>query len=348
MIDLRSDTFTMPTDEMRNYISRAPVGDDVFGEDPSVNELQNYVAELLGKEDALYVTSGVMGNQLCLAVQTNPGEEVIVEADSHIFYYENAGPSVISRVQLMPLASEKGIMSIEKIERAIRPDIYYFPKTSVVCLENTHNRHGGSVIPLNYIKEMKHFLGNKDIKLHCDGARLWEACIAKNITPKEYAEPFDSISVCLSKGLGAPVGSVISGSKDFIKSARKWRKMLGGGMRQAGIIASAGLYALQNHYEKLQLSHTLATDYAKLLSVCEYLEIDVDNVETNIVMFKLLNSLDEAEFANNCKIRGLLIIPFGNGKIRSVFHFQHNPYDIPKAAQIIIDVLNEMNSSNEN
>ena len=339
MIDLRSDTLTVPTKEMREYIAKAPVGDDVFSEDPSANELQEYVADLLGKESALFVPSGTMGNQISLAVLTNPGDEVIVEADSHIFYYETAAPSIIARVQLRCIPSEFGIMEIDSIENAIRSTEYYFPKTSLICIENTHNRHGGTIVPLDYIKKVNQIVEHHGLKYHCDGARLWNACAETGVSPKEYADMFDTISVCFSKGLGAPVGSVIASTKENIQLARKWRKILGGGMRQAGIIASAGLYALKNNMKLLPETHENAKTFAGILNESEYIDVNLALVHTNIVMFKYPSNLNAEQIFQECKKKGVLIIPVVNNTVRAVFHFQISHGRAIESANIIKDTI---------
>ncbi len=342
MIDLRSDTLTVPTQEMRQFIAKAPVGDDVFQEDSTVNELQDYTADLLGKESALFVPSGVMANQLAIATQTNSGDEVIVEACSHIFYYETSAPSVISRVQLHCVKSINGEMNPIEVEKIIRPDIYYFPKTSLICIENTHNRHGGTIVSLDNIQQLSQIAKKNNISYHCDGARLWNACIATGIAPREYAQYFDTISVCLSKGLGAPVGSLIVGSKNIIESARKWRKILGGGMRQAGIIAAGGLYALKNNMNLIEYSHQIAKEFALRLADADFIHIDLHSVQTNIVMFVIPDIINEYEFESECKKRGVLIIPFGNNKIRAVFHFQLSLENVIKSTVIIKDVIKKL------
>ena len=335
MIDLRSDTVTVPTDGMREAIARAIVGDDVFGEDPATNELQEYIAKLLDKEAALFVTSGVMGNQICIAAQTQPGDEVIVESDSHIFYYETAAPSIISRVQLRDLKSTIGAMDLNEIESSVRSSEYYFPRTSMICIENTHNRHGGAIIALDYIKEVKKTADTHNLIIHCDGARLWHACIATDISPANYVRQFDSVSVCLSKGLGAPVGSVIAGKKEFIEKARKWRKILGGGMRQSGILAAAGLYALRNHLPLLEFDHLNARLFSEIISESEFIAINLENIVTNIVVFDLSEKIELLAFIEECKKNGLLIIPVGKNSIRAVFHFQINENMAIMAGNII-------------
>ncbi|MBE2226655.1 MAG: threonine aldolase family protein, partial [Ignavibacteria bacterium] len=247
MIDLRSDTVTKPSPEMREAMANAEVGDDVWGDDPTVNLLQDKCKELTGKPAALFVTSGCMGNQLAIKSHTNPAEEIIAEWDSHIVKYEIAGPSFISGVQVMPLKGTHGVMDAGEIEAHIRPDWYHYPKTSLVCIENTHNRAGGTVYPLNEIKSVSKVCRNNNLKLHLDGARIFNASVESGVSVKEYASQVDSITFCFSKGLGAPIGSILCGDEEFITRAHKYRKILGGGMRQAGIIAAGALYAIENN-----------------------------------------------------------------------------------------------------
>ncbi|TAL69755.1 MAG: low-specificity L-threonine aldolase [Bacteroidetes bacterium] len=342
LIDLRSDTVTVPTKEMLDAIVNAKVGDDVFGDDPTVNELQEYTADLLGKEAALYVASGTMSNQIAIAVQTKRADEVIVDADAHIYYYEAAAPAVISGVQLRPIKTERGIIPLEEIKNSIRVLDDHFPHTALICLENTHNRHGGAVIPLDYIKQVKQIVDDKQLSFHCDGARLWNACAAAGISPKEYAEPFDTVSVCLSKALGAPVGSVLVGSKELIAEGRRKRKLMGGGMRQAGIIAAAGLFALKNNLPKLEQDHENAKTIAKLLADLEFITLDFNRVETNIVYFKLSPQINAVEFESECKKKGLLLLHLGNNSIRVVFHYQVDESKVELVVNIIKDVLNNI------
>lgn len=342
MIDLRSDTVTKPTPGMREIIAKAEVGDDVFGEDPSVNELQNFVADLFGKESALFVSSGVMGNQLAIKALTNPGDEVIVESQSHIFYYETSAPSIISRIQLRPLDSDDGMPSEKLIKKSIRPSDYYYPKTSLICLENTHNRHSGTIISLDYIKEIRKISLENNIYLHCDGARLWNACAETGISAKEYAKPFDTLSVCLSKGLGAPVGSMLLGSEEVIIKARKWRKILGGGMRQSGILASAGLYAIKNHYHLLKQDHINAKRFSEILSQSKYVNIDLSKVQTNIVYFRVSDEINSSLFLEKLRENKILLIPMENNFFRAVFHFQINFDQAEFSAKTIVDTLYEL------
>jgi threonine aldolase len=343
MIDLRSDTFTTPGVEMRKAMAEAPVGDDVFSEDPTVNELEQYTAGLLGKEAALYVPSGTMSNQIGLAVNTNTGDEVICEADSHIFYYETGGPSIISRVQLRTIPSQRGEMSPIEIENAIRPDIYYYPKTSLICMENTHNRHGGTVLSIDYIREVARLAENHELNMHLDGARLWNASVATDISLSEWAQYFDTVSVCFSKGLGAPVGSCLVGDKERIETGRKIRKILGGGMRQAGIIAAGALYAVRNNMELLREDHDNAKIFAEKLNESDLIEVDMATVETNIVMFRHHKSIDQNELYDELTKAGVNAIPIGNSTVRAVFYLRITKEMAVGAAEIIKDVIHNLN-----
>ncbi len=276
IIDLRSDTVTRPSQEMRKAMYEAEVGDDVFREDPTVNKLEEYAANLLGKEAALFVSSGVMGNQICLNVLTNPGDEVICERDAHIFNYESGSPAAISGIQLLPVDGIKGVMSASDVEKYIRPtSAYYMPRSKVIAVENTHNRASGAIQPLDKIIELKKVAKKYNLLYHLDGARIWNASVETGISVKEYASHFDTISCCLSKGLGAPVGSIIAGSKEFIQEAFRVRKAWGGGMRQVGILAAAGLYALQNNFERLKEDHQKAKLLGEALNEIKNIEIDL-------------------------------------------------------------------------
>jgi threonine aldolase len=326
---------------MREAMAQADVGDDVYGEDATINELQEYAAELFGKEAAIFVPSGTMGNQISLAIHTRTGDEVICEAESHIFHYETAGASVISRTQLYCVPSERGMPEPDAIREAIRPHVYYFPKTAAIALENSHNRHGGTVISQEYVLEIEKIAREHDIAFHCDGARIWNASAASGVALKEMAEPFDTLSVCLSKGLGAPVGSIIVGKKEHIDAARKWRKILGGGMRQAGILAAAGLFVLKNHLPNLQTDHENAREFAYSLLQNELIEIDGWSVETNIVLFKIRIPVSQELFLKECRDRGLLISSGRVGWFRAVFHHQVLKGQVSEAAEIIDAVLKE-------
>ena len=334
-IDLRSDTVTKPSEGMRKAMYEAEVGDDVFQEDPTVNRLQEFAAELLGKEAALFVSSGVMGNQLCLKVHTNPADEVICEKDAHIFQYESGSPAVLSGLQLMPIEGKMGVITPEQIEPNIRPvSAYYMPRTKVIALENTHNRAGGTVHPIDNIIKVQSLAKKYNLRFHLDGARLWNASIASGIPVKEYASYFDSVSCCLSKGLGAPIGSVIAGTKDFITEAFRVRKAWGGGMRQVGILAAAGLYALQNNFERISEDHANARIFAETINDISSFEIDMNSVQTNIVIFKPLKHTIE-EVIEKCKQQGLLLSEGRPGYLRAITHLDVSAEEITNACKII-------------
>ena len=338
-IDLRSDTVTRPSPQMRKAMFEAEVGDDVFQEDPTVNALQEYAAGLLGKEAALFVSSGVMANQLCLNVLTNPGDEVICEKDSHIFNYESGSPAKLSGIQLYPLDGKMGVITPDQIETALRPmSAYYMPRTKVIEVENTHNRAGGTIQPLDNIIELGKLAKKYNLNYHLDGARIWNASVATGIPVKEYAKYFDTVSCCLSKGLGAPVGSIIAGSKDFIKEAFRIRKSWGGGMRQVGILAAAGLYALKNNISRLEEDHRKAKMLAELLGGMKSIKIDLDSVQTNIIIFKSLNiSVDEA--LTKCKEKGLLLSIGAHDFLRTITHLDVSFPDIDKTKKILKEVF---------
>lgn len=339
MIDLRSDTVTRPSEAMRKAMYNAEVGDDVFKEDPTVNKLQEYAAELLGKEAALYVSSGVMGNQICLNVLTNPGDEVICDKDAHIFNYESGSPAALSGISLYPINGKYGIFTVEQAEEAIRPSsAYYMPRTKVIEVENTHNRGGGTVWKIEDIISLKNLAKRKNLYFHLDGARIWNASVATGISVKEYASHFDTVSCCLSKGLGAPVGSIIAGSKEFIEQAFRIRKAWGGGMRQVGILAAAGLYALQNNIERLKEDHEKARLLAERINSNPNLEIDMQAVQTNILLFRPKNiSVDES--IKICKEKGLLLSVGKIDLIRAVTHLDVSIEEVKKAADIIDEVF---------
>ncbi len=340
MIDLRSDTVTKPSEAMRKAMYDAEVGDDVFKEDPTVNKLEKYAADLLGKEAALYVTSGVMGNQICLNILTSPGDEVICERDAHIFNYESGSPAALSGVQLFPVKGEYGVITPEQVEPIIRPSsAYYMPRTKVIEVENTHNRASGAIWPIEKIIALKNLAKKYNLYYHLDGARIWNASVATGIAVKEYASHFDTISCCLSKGLGAPVGSVLAGTKEFIKEAYRKRKAWGGGMRQAGILAAAGLYALQNNIDRLKEDHQKANFLAERINSNPNLEIDMKAVQTNILLFHPKNISVETGI-QKCKDKGLLLSVGKIDLIRAVTHLDVSIADIKKAADVIDEVFN--------
>lgn len=338
-IDLRSDTVTRPSEAMRKAMYEAEVGDDVFKEDPTVNRLQDFAAELLGKEAALFVTSGTMGNQICLNVHTNPGDEVICEKDSHIFNYESGSPGALSGIQLYPVEGQLGVFSVEQASDALRPvSAYYMPRSRVLEIENTHNRAGGTIHPIENIKKLTEFAKENNLSAHLDGARIWNASAATGISVRDYARYFDSVSCCLSKGLGAPVGSIIAGTKEFIDKAFRVRKAWGGGMRQAGVIAAAGLYALKNNRERLKEDHEKARILAEWICSNPSLEIDMNSVQTNILIFKPLN-ISVTDALSRCKEKGLL---FSVGKIdslRAVTHLDVSFEDVQAAIEIMQEIF---------
>ncbi len=304
---------------MLEAMIRAETGDDVFGEDPTVNKLQDMCAGLSGKEASLFVTSGVLGNQLAIKSHTDPGDEVIVESESHILNYETGAPAVISSVQLLPVQGINGIMSLEDVEKHIRSSEYYFPRTRLICLENTHNRAGGVILPIDYISDISKLARRYNILTHLDGARIFNAFVETGITLKEYASHFDSVSFCFSKGLGCPVGSILCGDREFIDKARKWRKILGGGMRQVGILAAAGIYALENNITRLKQDHNKAMIFAGELAAIERIKINQENAQTNIVIFSLKDT-PKKDFLDEMKSRGVLLSSGSYENIRAVFH----------------------------
>jgi threonine aldolase len=340
MIDLRSDTVTRPSLKMREAMAAAEVGDDVFGEDPTVNRLQEEVATLLGKEAALFVPSGTMGNQLCVKTHTQPGDEVIAERGCHVFNYETAGPAFLSSVQIHTVEGHHGQMEVDAIRRAVRPPIYYMPRTRLVCLENTHNRAGGTIYPLSKMKEIAAYAKEVGLKVHLDGARLWNACAATGVTPREYASCADSVSVCLSKGLGAPVGSVIAGNGAFVDDARHYRKIFGGGMRQAGILAAAGLYALEHNIDRLREDHAKAAYLAGELATVPGMEIDLSSVQTNIVIISVEHAdKSPEEIQSLLRARGVLLSLGNYLGLRAVTHLDVSMEEVKKAAETVRAVM---------
>lgn len=327
-IDLRSDTVTKPTDEMRKAAYEAEVGDDVYGEDPTVNRLEEKAAEMLGKEAALFVTSGTQGNQIAALTHCQPGNEIILEAESHIFYYEGAAISALAGVQPRTIKGNRGAMDPEEVKAAIRGDDIHMPETSLICLENTHNRAGGAILPLENMKAIKKVAEEYHIPVHLDGARLFNASVASGVSLKEYGDCTDTIQVCLSKGLGAPVGSLIAGNKDFIHKARKWRKRLGGGLRQAGIIAAPGLLALTQNIDRLHEDHENAQYLANGLANIKQLKIE-DNPETNIVLLNVKETGYTAdEMVELLYKEGILTGSFGPYTIRFVTNYDVSKEDI--------------------
>ena len=339
VIDLRSDTVTKPTPAMREAMANAEVGDDVYGEDPTVNHLEAIAAEMLGKESALFVSSGTQGNLLALLSHCDRGEEYIVGQQAHTYKFEGGGAAVLGSIQPQPLDLESdGTLDLNKVVHAIKPDDFHFARTRLLCLENTH---AGKILPLSYLDDAAVLSKEQDLKLHLDGARIFNAAVKLNVAVDQISRHFDSVSFCLSKGLGAPVGSILCGSKEQIKSARRWRKMLGGGMRQTGILAAAGIYALENNIDRLAEDHANTQLLAKGLSQIEGLDCDPASVQTNMV-FISIDAAEKAQLINFLKERGIIIT--GRGKIRLVTHLDVNEEAIHK----VISAFSEFYQSRRN
>jgi threonine aldolase len=334
MIDLRSDTVTCPSEGMRRAMYEAEVGDDVYGEDPTVNRLQERVADRLGTEDALFVPSGTMANQICLHVLTDPGNEVILERGAHIFNYETGAAGLLSGLQLHPVDGENGLLTPDQVEAAIRPNAVVAPRTRVVSVENTANKAGGVVYPLDRIEAIAETARAHDLHLHLDGARLWNAAEAHNVPESRYAAPFDLTWVALSKGLGAPVGSLIAGPAPLIDEARRVRKRFGGGMRQAGILAAAGLYALEHHRPHLGDDHEKAQLLAETIAELPAFDLDVDAVETNIIIFEVTDGT-AADVVETLEDEDVLLTPFGPTTVRATTHRDVSMEEVETATKII-------------
>jgi threonine aldolase len=340
IIDLRSDTVTKPSAEMRRVMAEAEVGDDVFGDDPIMNKLQEKVADMLVKEAALFTPSGTMANTIAILAHTQPGDEVIVERESHTFNYEVAGAAVMGGVQLNTILGERGILNPDQIAREIREPNVHIPQTKLICLENTHNRGGGTIYPLKKIQTIHQLAKENNLKMHLDGARLFNACVVTGISAKEYAQYFDSLMFCFSKGLGAPVGSILAGSKAFIQRAHRVRKMLGGGMRQVGILAAAALYVLENNVERLTEDHEHAKMLAKELAKITGFHVNPEHVETNIVVFDVSESgFSVVEVLGKLKAKGILMVPFGHTLARAVTHLDVSREDIETTIQVVHELF---------
>jgi threonine aldolase len=336
LVDLRSDTVTKPSLGMRKAMAEAEVGDDVYHEDPSVNRLEAMVAALYGKEAALYVASGTMANQLAIRAQTHHGDEVIMERTSHPFNSEAGALAALAGVQVNLIDGKRGLMKVEQIKAVVRtPNVHHAP-TALICLENTHNRGGGSIWPLDTIRTIREFAHSVEVPMHLDGARLMNACVATGLTPKDYAQYFDSCTLCLSKGLGAPVGSLVIGSKDFIARAHRFRKQFGGGMRQAGILAAAGIYALEHNVERLAEDHLNAKRLAKGIAEIDGLDIDEKAVETNILFFHVRKpGLTVPMLLDRMKAEGVLMGGTGPNTIRAVSHLDVSKDGIDRAIEVL-------------
>ncbi len=335
MTDLRSDTVTKPTPEMLNAMFSAQVGDDVFGEDPTITKLEKKAAEMFGMEAALFCPSGTMTNQIAVNIHTRPGDEIIAHEYSHIFNYEGGAAAFNSGCQMRLLPGERGLLTPETVEGAInnRHDIHA-ARTSLITIENTCNKGGGSCYNLNILKEIGEVARLNDLGYHLDGARLFNALVVKGESTKDYGDLFDSISICLSKGLGCPVGSLLVGSEMFIREALRVRKKLGGGMRQAGYLAAAGIYALDHHIERLHEDHRKAQQLKTALEDCEWVE-RTDEVETNIVIFYLKPDRDPKIFLQKLADQNIRILGMGQGKLRMVTHLDISQTDIDHTAEVL-------------
>ena len=339
-IDLRSDTVTRPTPEMREAMARAEVGDDVYLEDPTVNRLQEMAAAMLGKEAALFVPSGTMGNQVCIRLHTRPGQEVIAEERSHIFNAEMAATAAVSGCLARPVRGEDGLLDWPSVQAAIRPHIYYVAQTGLVTLENSHNFAGGSVMPMDRMQEICDGVHAAGLPIHLDGARIFNAATALNRDVAEMVAPFDSIMFCLSKGLCAPVGSLIIGSREFIDRALAVRKMFGGGMRQVGVLAAAGLIALEKMTKRLAEDHANAQLLARGVAELPGIRIDPEKAQTNIVVFDVADTgISTTEWAARLKARGVLANGINARDMRLVTHHDVSRHDCETALQAVREVL---------
>jgi threonine aldolase len=336
IIDFRSDTVTKPTPAMLEAMMKARVGDDVFGEDPSINELENLSAEMFGMEAGIFCPSGTMTNQIAIKCHTQPGDEVICDESAHVYQYEGGGIAFNSGASVKLLTGDRGRINAGQIKASINPDDNHKAHTSLVCIENTSNRGGGSCYNFEEIKQIKNVCQQNNLKFHLDGARLFNALVEKNETPKQYGEIFDTISICISKGLGCPVGSLLIGKKDFIKKARRIRKVFGGGMRQAGFLAAAGIYALQNHVERLKEDHEHARQIAETLEKKNFVKM-VLPVETNIIIFELDDSITARELVAKWKEKNVLGYAIASNRVRLVVHLDVTKEMVNRTIEIIND-----------
>lgn len=336
LIDLRSDTVTRPTPAMRQAMAAAEVGDDVFGEDPTLNRLQERVAAVLGKEAALYVPSGTMSNQICIRAQTQPGDEMLCDSRCHIYNFEAGGPAVLSGVTCRCIDGDHGILDVSQFEDKIRPGNDHLVRTRIVALENTHNRGGGRVYPLDKVEAISTWAHKHGLLMHLDGARLWNAVVATGIPAAVWASHFDTVSVCFSKGLGAPIGSALAGSRDFIQRAKRIRKLFGGGMRQGGVAAAGALFALENHVERLAEDHRKAQVLAQAIQDAPGLRLDPPEVDTNLLWVEVEPELGSArDIANAVKERGVLVHVAGPNTFRACTHLDVSPAQVERAAEVL-------------
>jgi len=332
--DLRSDTFTKPTAAMLDAMFKAPVGDDVFGEDPSVNELEAKAAALFGMEAALFCASGTMTNQIAIKCHTQPGDEVICDKSSHVYIYEGGGIAFNSGSQVKAIDGNRGRITADQVTESINPDDPHRARTSLVSLENTANRGGGACYNFTDLESIRDVCSKYNLGFHLDGARIWNALVAKKETPIQYGQLFDSISICLSKGLGAPIGSLLLGKQPFIKQARRFRKVLGGGMRQAGYLAAAGIYALDHHIERLEEDHLHVSQIAEALKKKDFVG-NILGTETNILIFEVCNSYTPVSFCNKLRQHKILCMPISATQVRMVTHLDISAEMVSNLIQVI-------------
>ena len=338
-IDFRSDTVAMPSPEMRKAMVEAPLGDDVFGDDPTTNRLMEIAAERMGKEAATFVPSGTMGNLIGIAVNARRGEELIADADSHAFYYETAGAAAVCGVQIRPVATEAGVMSPRQVAEAVRPrDDPHQPISAAVTFENTHNRHGGVAWPLEALRAASDAAHAQGLRVHLDGARIFNAAVALGVPAADIAAGADTVTFCLSKGLACPVGSIFCGSAEDVEEAKRWRKRLGGGMRQVGVLAAAGLIALDQMVDRLAEDHANARTLAEGLSELPGVRCDLSRVQTNLVYFDV-ETMPAQGFLDECAKRGVLSEPTGPHTVRFVTHYGIDAGDIQTALKVCEEVL---------
>lgn len=343
IIDMRSDTITLPTEEMRQAMHEAELGDDVFGEDPTVNRLQKLAAQVMGKEAALFTPSGTMTNLIAVLAHTRPGNEVILGSESHILWYEVGGASALGGVVLRTVRNdENGRLDPGAIEQTIRAKNIHFPVTALLCLENTQNRCGGAVLTPEYTAEVSELAHGHGMKVHLDGARIFNAAVALNIPASELAKPVDSVCFCISKGLSAPVGSLICGSQDFVTRARTWRKMLGGGMRQAGVLAAAGIIAIQKMVNRLAEDHANAQRLARGLARIPNIIVHPEKVQTNIVNYEFTPVVSGADFLQKLAAGGVKFLHHGGQRVRAVTNRMVSAEDVDEALQRVERLMNKL------
>ena len=341
IVDLRSDTMTKPTDAMRRAMAEAEVGDDVFGEDPTINHLEEMAADRLGKESALFVSSGTMGNLVSQLAHCGRGDEIILGSLSHSFFFEQGGSAAVGSIHPRTVPNQPdGKLALEDIEAAIRGDNVHFPISRLIILENTHNLCNGCPLDIDYMNAVQKIASRHKLQIHVDGARFFNAAVALNVNPKDLAQKADSVSFCLSKGLAAPVGSVICGTQDFIDKARRARKVVGGGMRQAGILAAAGIVALSEMVDRLADDHANAKKLAMGLAEIAGISINPDHIKTNIIFFEISREdMTPEEFVQQIDAKGIRMLPVGPRKVRAVTHYHITTEDIDQALSVISGVM---------